>query len=106
MEDLEEMKLVEKLQEDLFKRKMVSEDLRRLVELKEEPKQQRVIQEAQIKKTEDLEMRLKQQHDESLANQAALEKKQDETNAGIADILKMLKNQSLNPSCTPVFACC
>jgi len=40
MEDLEEMKLVEKLQEDMFKQKMVFEDLRRqLAELKEEQKQ-------------------------------------------------------------------
>jgi len=54
---------------------MVSEDLRRqLAELKEEQKQHRVIQEAQIKKTKDLEMRLKQHHDESLAKKAALEK--------------------------------
>jgi len=48
-------------------------------------------------------MNLKQ-HEESLAKQAALEKKQDETNAGIADILMMLKNQSSkNLSCTPSF---
>jgi len=86
MEDPEEMKLVEKLQEDLFEQKMVFEDLRRqLAELKEEQTQQRVIQEAQIKKTKDLVMRLKQQHDESLAKQAALEK--NETNAGIVGIL-------------------
>jgi len=39
-------------------------------------------------------MRLKQQHDVFLAKQASLEKKWDEKNAGIGDILKMLKNQS------------
>jgi len=75
-----------------------------VAELKEEQKQQRVIQEAQIKKAEELELKLKQQHDESLVKQAALEKKQDEEIAGIADSLKMLKNQSSsNLSCTPLF---
>jgi len=93
MENPKEMKLVEKLQEDLFERKMVSEDLRRqLLELKEEQMEHRIIQEAQINKIEELKMNLMQQHEESLAKQAALEKKQDETNAGINDILKMLKN--------------
>jgi len=39
IEDPEEMKLMEKLQRDLFEQKMVSKDLRRqLVELKEEQK--------------------------------------------------------------------
>jgi len=82
---------------------MISEDLKRqLAELKEEHKQQRVIQEAHIKKIVELELKLKLQHDESLARQATLEKKQDETNVGIADIMKMLKNQKpYNLICTP-----
>ena len=74
------MKLVEKLQEDLFEQKMMFEDLRRqLAEVKEEQKQQRSIQEAQIKKTEDMEMTMKQQF--------------VEIKSGIASLIKMMQQQ-------------
>jgi len=87
MEDPEEMKLVEKLQEDLFEKKMMYEDLRRqLAKFKEEQKKEREIQEAQIKIVEDLDMILKQQHEESL-------RKHDETITGIATLLEMIKKQ-------------
>jgi len=70
MEDHEEMKLVKKLQEDPFEPKMVFEKLRRqLAKVKEEQKQQRAIPEAQIKKIEVLEMRVKQHREENLAEQ-------------------------------------
>jgi len=87
MEDPKEMKLVEKLQEDLFEQKMVSKDLRRqLSELNEEQKQQRVIQEAQIKKTEGLEMILQKQHEEIMDEQS-------EITINIAILLDMMKKQ-------------
>jgi len=74
------VKLVEKLQEDLFEQKMMFEDLRRqLAEVKEEQKQQRSIQEAQIKKTEDMEMTMKQQF--------------VEIKSGIASLIKMMQQQ-------------
>jgi len=54
------VKLVEKLQEDMLDLKMISEDLRRQpVELKEEQKQQRIIQESHVRKTKKLELKLK-----------------------------------------------
>jgi len=78
--DPKEVKLVEKLQEDLFEQKMMFEDLRRqLAEVKEEQKQQRSIQEAQIKKTEDMEMTMKQQF--------------VEIKSGIASLIKMMQQQ-------------
>ena len=52
LEDPEDVKLIEKLQEDMLHQKMVFEDLKRqLAELKGEQKQQRIIQEAQIRKS-------------------------------------------------------
>ena len=73
MEDPGEMKLVEKLQEDLVEQKMVSEDFwRQLSELNEEQKQQRVIHKAQIKKIEDIEMRLQKQHEETMTEKSEI----------------------------------
>ena len=80
MKDPEEMKLVEKLEEELFEHKMMFEDLRRqLIEVNNEQKQQRTIQEAQIKKREDLEMIVKQQS--------------EEIKSGIASLLELMKKQ-------------
>jgi len=81
------VKLVEKLQEDMLDLKMISEDLRRQpVELKEEQNQQRIIQEANVRKTKKLELKLKQQHEETMVDQS-------KTNAGITAILEMMKKQ-------------
>lgn len=52
---------------------------RQLAEVKEEHKQQKAIQEAQIKKTEDLEMTVKQQF--------------EEIKSEIASFLKMMQQQ-------------
>jgi len=65
MKEPEEEKFVEKLQEELFEQKVVSETLRRqLAEMKEERKHQRVIQAAQVKITEDLKNTVKEQSSE------------------------------------------
>jgi len=62
MKEPEEEKFVEKLQEELLEQKSVSETLRRqLAEVKEKQKHQRAIQEAQVKRTEDLENIVKEQ---------------------------------------------
>jgi len=59
MKDPEEENVVEKLQEELFKQKLIIESLRRqLAEMKEE---QKAIQEAQAKRSEDLENTVKKQ---------------------------------------------
>jgi len=52
---------------------MVSEDFwRQLSELNEEQKQQRVIHKAQIKKIEDIEMRLQKQHEETMTEKSEI----------------------------------
>jgi len=54
-------KFVEKLQEELFEQKMVYQALRRqLDEVKQEQKQKRDIQQAQMKKTNDMENTIKE----------------------------------------------
>jgi len=54
-------KFGEKLQEELFEQKMVYEALRRqLDEVKQEQKQKRDIQQAQMKKTNDMENTIKE----------------------------------------------
>jgi len=52
----------------------------------EEQKQRRTIQEAQIKKTEDLEMRVKHQHKENLVEKA-------EIKSEIAALFEIMKKQ-------------
>jgi len=52
----------------------------------EEQKQRRTIQEAQIKKTEDLEMRVKHQHEENLVEKA-------EIKSEIAALFEIMKKQ-------------
>jgi hypothetical protein len=97
LDDPKEVKLIEKLQEDLLEQKIISENLQtQLAELIEEKRKQSL-------KQEELERNLKMQHEEVMAKQEALEKrvqeknleslrKQDETNVGIAAIMKMMKN--------------
>jgi len=75
--DPEEDKRVEKLQQELFEQNMVSEGLRRqLAELKEE---QRSSQEAQAKRSEDLERIVK--------------KKSEDLKATMSDMMAMMKQQ-------------
>jgi len=79
MQDLEEEKKVQKLQEELFELKLISESLRRqIAEMKEE---QKAIQEAQAKRPAALENTVKKQSEElkaMMTDMMAMMKKQQQ----------------------------
>jgi hypothetical protein len=91
LEDPEEVRLIEKLQEDLLDQKLISKDLKnQLTAVRQEQKRQTLIQEEQIRKQEELERNMKKQHRESLAEQAKI-------NVGIATILEMMMKKQQQP---------
>jgi len=82
------------MQADMKEWKLTTENVKaQLIEVMLEQKRHNELQAELIRKQEALEKKMQKQHEETLAKQAEMTKKQDETNAGIDALLEMMKKQ-------------